>query len=381
MQEYTGKNCIFVPSGRIALYLAFKCFLKPNARILMSPVDDDVIFFTVLASGLRPVMAPLSDKDGNIDPGQISDGTWDEVDAIMTTNLHGFPDKTLAISKKCACYNVLFIEDVAHAFDIKVNDKPVGSFGEVAAFSFSKHFRIPGGALCFDNSDMRNEIQKLLEKTVLERPLMLRMDDAIRPAILTILDTFKVRRLAKKFRDILQPGVADRVWWRMDLEEDELRNAVKIGGLKNFEKWVRVDGPLYRTWQSKHEIQKLAERLVTSDISKEERIRGLELLMGLDVAPDILRDSIPQAVLRVPLLVKNRNEIARLLHANGIGTSYIYDPPLDDYAGPEFTDISPNPENARWWARHVLPIHPLEARQFLKLVRDLKIDLVAPEPI
>ncbi len=381
MQEYTGKNCIFVPSCRFALYLAFKCFLKPQAKILMSPVNDDVIFFTVLASGLRPVMAPLSDKDGNIDPARISDADWDCVDAIMTTNLHGFPDKALAIKKECERHNVLFIEDVAHAFKINIDGRPVGSFGQVSTFSFSKHFHLPGGALCFDDDGMRDKIEALLERSIQKRSALQLVDDAIRPAVLKTLDALRLRRMAKNMRDILKPRLPERVLWRMDLRQDELRNAIRSGGLERFETWIRVDGEFYRTWQSKHEIQSLTQKFGSLDIAKEERIKGLELLRELDVAPDILRDREPQAVLRVPLLVKNRNEIANLLSANGISTSYIYDPPLDDYAGPEFTDISTNPDNARWWARHVLPIHPLEAVPFLRLVKDLKVDLVVPEPV
>jgi len=41
---------------------------------------------------------------------------------------------------------------------------------------------------------------------------------------------------------------------------------------------------------------------------------------------------------------------------------YIYDPPLDDYAGAEFVEPSPDPTSARWFASHVLPADPLLAR-------------------
>src|SRR5207249_9095197 len=70
-REMTGRECLFVPSGRVALWLALRCWLRPGDRLLMSPVTDDVVFFTVLAAGLRPVMAPVSACDGNIDPGAV----------------------------------------------------------------------------------------------------------------------------------------------------------------------------------------------------------------------------------------------------------------------------------------------------------------------
>ena len=37
----------------------------------MSPLEDDTVFFGALAAGLRPVMAPISADDGNIDVGRF----------------------------------------------------------------------------------------------------------------------------------------------------------------------------------------------------------------------------------------------------------------------------------------------------------------------
>jgi hypothetical protein len=49
------------------------------------------------------------------------------------------------------------------------------------------------------------------------------------------------------------------------------------------------------------------------------------------------------------------------LAARGVLVRYIYDPPLDDYAGAEFMSPSTAPEPGRWWVRHALPIDPLKA--------------------
>ncbi|MDO0930929.1 hypothetical protein QQY66_04275 [Streptomyces sp. DG2A-72] len=49
--------------------------------------------------------------------------------------------------------------------------------------------------------------------------------------------------------------------------------------------------------------------------------------------------------------------------ANGMVCGYVYEPPLDDYAGAEFAEPSPDPSAARWFASHVLPADPLLARR------------------
>jgi hypothetical protein len=70
-----------------------------------------------------------------------------------------------------------------------------------------------------------------------------------------------------------------------------------------------------------------------------------------------------QPLFRVPLLVADRDAAIAALARRGIVVGYLYDPPLDDYAGEEFTDPSPAPGRARWFAAHALPVDPLRARE------------------
>ena len=67
---------MFMPSGRFAIHLAFRLLMSPGDRILMSPLEDDTVFFGALAAGLRPVMAPVSTDDGNVCFEAVEDATW-----------------------------------------------------------------------------------------------------------------------------------------------------------------------------------------------------------------------------------------------------------------------------------------------------------------
>lgn len=68
----------------------------------------------------------------------------------------------------------------------------------------------------------------------------------------------------------------------------------------------------------------------------------------------------------MPLLVDDRDALVERLVGYGVVSGYLYDPPLDDYAGAEFVDPAPDPEPARWFASHVLPVDPLLARRVTK---------------
>ena len=62
LEARTGRECVFMPSGRFAIHLAFQLLLSPGDRILMSPLEDDTVFFGALAAG-----APAGDGAG-VDP-------------------------------------------------------------------------------------------------------------------------------------------------------------------------------------------------------------------------------------------------------------------------------------------------------------------------
>jgi hypothetical protein len=72
-----------MPSGRFAIHLAFQLLLSPGDRILMSPLEDDTVFFGALAAGLRPVMAPVSSQRWKDGIDAIDDPTWSATSAVL----------------------------------------------------------------------------------------------------------------------------------------------------------------------------------------------------------------------------------------------------------------------------------------------------------
>lgn len=383
MADYCGKYAVLVPSGRLAIYIALRCFLKPGSKVLMSPVNDDVVFFTVLAAGVKPVMAPVSSITGNIDPSAVTAETWSNVSAVLTTNLHGLPDQMEDLIQLCQQYNVLLIEDVAHALGVTVNRRPIGSFGQIAAFSFSKHLDVQGGMLCVDTKARLPDVCALRDRLVCRRPATQQLDDFSRPLVKKLSTAIGVSDVARSVKQYYFPPESPaRVGCRMALRPERLEAALSIGpGLDSFESWVRVDEPGYRTALSKRSLKRILSKLSQFDNDSNDRILGVKKLLSLEVAAPILGNIETQAFLRVPLLVKKRDEIARQLQRNGFPVSYIYHPSLDEYAGPSFVTPPEDPAGGHWWSSHVLPIDPLIAHRFLNLVNELDIHLKYPEEL
>lgn len=367
MTRRLGRECVYTPSARLALYLALRRWCRPGARVLMSPVNDDVILFVVLAAGLRPVQAPVSMWDGNIDPAAVPESTWRNVDAVLTTNLYGLPDRVVELRRRCEELGIPLLEDAAHAIGTHVDGQPIGTFGKAAAFSLSKHVAaMAGGFLAVEDARTRRELE-LLRDDLLE-PARLRTDlaAALRPLARSAVRGLHLVRPV--WRTMQRLGLLERDDFRMPLHAPRLaRSAREAPSLKAYEPWVRVDLHDFRSRHGALVRGQLELRMAGLDANLARRRAGAALLSGTAWASPALRDRAthegPPPVFRVPLLVHDRDTLVERLVNHGVVAGYIYDPPLDDYAGPEFTEPSPAPSAARWFASHVLPADPLLARR------------------
>lgn len=377
MRDRTGRECLYFPSGRLALLCALFSLVAPGAGILISPLTDDVIYFITLAAGLRPIMAPVSPRDGNIDPAAVPASVWPRVQAVVTTNLYGLPDRLTALRARCDQLAIPLIEDVAHAIESTVETaagrRPVGTVGEVAAFSFSKHADAPGGALVMADPARREELARLRDRLLVPRTLRQRQIDLVKPPLKRVLQTLRqemrVRRALRGF------GWGERSAYRMELRGGELRQAVTAPPeperLERFESWTRVDRHDYRMRQPARLLEEILDRVRALPSRRQARLDGVSRLAALELAAPGARQQPLQPLVRVPLLVERRDELLDRLARRGIGVWYVYDPPLDDYAGAEFAGPSAAPDAARWYARHVLPIDPRHAVPAVRALREL----------
>ena len=370
MARRLGRECVYTPSGRLALYLAFRRWCRPGARVLMSPVTDDVILFVVLAAGLRPVMAPVDVWNGNIDPSAVPETTWRGVDAVLTSNLYGVPDRAAELCARCDRLGIPLIEDAAHAIGSHMSGQPVGTFGAAAAFSLSKHVAaMSGGFLAVQDARTRRDLERLRDDLLTPRRLRGEVAAALKPLARSSARTFHlVRPVWAAMRRL---GLLERDAYRMELNAAALAaRSPRTPDLSAYDPWVRVDLHDFRRRQGTLFRAQLTMDLAGLDRDLARRRAGAVPLSATDWASPPVRDRAahdgPLPLFRVPLLVEDRDTLVARLVRHGVVCGYVYDPPLDDYAGAEFAEPSPDPWSARWFASHVLPADPLQARLIIR---------------
>ncbi|MFE3328187.1 DegT/DnrJ/EryC1/StrS family aminotransferase [Streptomyces sp. NPDC059176] len=371
MRDRVGRECLYMPSCRLGLYVALRHWCRPGGRVLMSPVNDDVIFFVVLAAGLRPVQAPLDPRDGSLDTAAVPAALWPRLSAVITTNLYGNPDPAPELRTRCDALGIPLLEDAAHAIGSHVGGRPVGTYGDASVFSLSKHTAAKtGGFLTVADPGQRPALQEARDDLLAPARLSAELAYALRPYAEAGVRGLRLVRAAHAVVRLL--GKEERKGIRMPLRAGDLERALtQAPALAPLHSWVRVDMHDYRTAPGPMRLRRTARLLDRLDTRLDAHLAGTRRL--LDSPWGSPAGGPVQPLFRVPLLVADRDAAIAALAAHRITTGYLYDPPLDDYASQPFTDPSPSPEPARWFARHALPADPLKADRILGVLRDARV--------
>ncbi|WP_406058862.1 DegT/DnrJ/EryC1/StrS family aminotransferase [Streptomyces sp. NBC_01077] len=374
-----GRECLYVPSCRFGLYLALRHWCRPGGRVLMSPVNDDVIFFVVLAAGLRPVQAPLDPRDGSIDTAAVPESVWRDLSAVLTTNLYGNPDPAPELRGRCDRLGIPLIEDAAHAIGSTVDGRPVGTYGEASVFSLSKHTAAKtGGFLALADPGLREELAAARDALLHPTRTTAELAHLVRPYAESTLRGLRLVGAARAA--VRRLGLEEREEIRMPLRAEELKQALTAApALEPFHSWVRVDMHDYRLRPGSGRLRRTTRRFARLDDVLDAHTAGTVLLLASEYgAPEASPGGAPQPLYRVPLLVEDRDAAVAALARRRITTGYLYDPPLDSYAGEAFTDPSPAPGPAAWFARHALPVDPRRADEALGVLRGAGIRPAKP---
>lgn len=130
------KYSVSVSNGSVALEIALKSLsLKAGDQVVVTPRSFIISASCVLNLGLKPVFADV-DKNGNLSKETISQVYNKKVKAVIIVHTNGLScdiDPILKLKRK---KNFYLIEDCSQAHGAKYRGNPVGSFGDIAIWSF-----------------------------------------------------------------------------------------------------------------------------------------------------------------------------------------------------------------------------------------------------
>ena len=155
--EHIGvKHAIAVSSCTAALHLSLV--------VTGIGIDDEVITtpytFTATAEAIRyvgakPVFVDINPETLNIDVNRIEKAITPKTKALMPVHIAGLPCEMEPLHQICQEHNLLLIDDAAHAIPAEYKGQPIGTLGDLTAFSFyaNKNITTAEGGMITTNSD------------------------------------------------------------------------------------------------------------------------------------------------------------------------------------------------------------------------------------
>lgn len=131
----------FLPlaNGTDALILALEALQLPvGSRIAMTPNAGGYACIAAVRAGLMPCFIDIDPITYQMDPESLraTFETNQDISAVVMTHLYGLVGEVASVKLLCQEYQVALIEDCAQAFGALVNGQSVGTFGDIATFSF-----------------------------------------------------------------------------------------------------------------------------------------------------------------------------------------------------------------------------------------------------
>jgi dTDP-4-amino-4,6-dideoxygalactose transaminase len=162
-------NCQYgvgVASGSDALRLSFAALdIGPGDEVITTPFTFVATANTISHTGARPVFVDVDPRTFNIDPAKIEAVITKRTRAIVPVHLYGQPAEMDEILKIARRHDLYVVEDCAQAIGAEDGARRVGSFGDVACFSFYPTKNLgaygDGGMVTTNNPDIAERIDVL----------------------------------------------------------------------------------------------------------------------------------------------------------------------------------------------------------------------------
>lgn len=167
-KRYGFRKCLLTTSGTDALEMcAMLCRLQPGDEVIVPSYTFVSSAIAFLREGAFIRFADSGSEDPNITAANIEPLINERTKVIVVVHYAGVAcdmDAIMALAEK---HHLMVVEDAAHAIDSYYKNRPLGSIGHVAAFSFHETKNIncgEGGMLVVNDETLVSRAEILWEK-------------------------------------------------------------------------------------------------------------------------------------------------------------------------------------------------------------------------
>lgn len=164
--SYIGsKYAIAVNSGTAALHLCLRAAgIEEGDEIITSPFSFISSANCILYERAKPVFVDVEEETFNLNPKLVENAITSKTKVILPTYVFGLPASLSKIKKIAIKHKLVLIGDACEAIGAEFKGKKVGSFEDMATFSFFPNKQITtgeGGMVTTNNKNLYLAIKKL----------------------------------------------------------------------------------------------------------------------------------------------------------------------------------------------------------------------------
>jgi dTDP-4-amino-4,6-dideoxygalactose transaminase len=132
-----AQHAVGVGTGTDALAIALRVLgIGAGDEVITPPLSAAYTALAIMMVGARPVFADIDPERLTLDPGAAAAAVTSRTAAIMPVHLYGQPADMIALSAVAERHKLAIVEDCCQAHLATCDGRPVGRFGEAAAYSF-----------------------------------------------------------------------------------------------------------------------------------------------------------------------------------------------------------------------------------------------------
>jgi perosamine synthetase len=160
-----ARHGVAVCNGTAALHTALLAIeVGPGDEVVMPSLTYMATANAVMYCGAQPVFVDSEPGTWNLDPERVLASITPRTKGMIAVHLYGHPADMDALRAIADAHGLFLLEDAAQAHGARYRDRPVGSLGDIATFSFyaGKLITTGEGGMCVTDDRDRAELMRRL---------------------------------------------------------------------------------------------------------------------------------------------------------------------------------------------------------------------------
>lgn len=158
------RHVVATNTGTSAIHLALLAAgVGPGDEVITPSFNYVADQQAITATGAAVVMCDIRDDNLGIDCGKAEELIGPATKALLPLHFAGVPCDQDGVFQLAKQYRLRVIEDATHSFGTRLNGRPIGSYGDLACFSFDPVkviTSIDGGAVVTGSKDELKQLQQ-----------------------------------------------------------------------------------------------------------------------------------------------------------------------------------------------------------------------------